>query len=127
MGNATSGPKRKPNQKNRELDVYYSTFLKDLASHKSDVSQYLDTMLYHKKRRSTNLDQMPKKIVKLSRRQKKRLKNENSHLKSCVLSETKNTRGSFNAIERTDLFYCANNINTKRDKLVLRLPKERMY
>lgn len=118
--------KRKPKQTKRDLNKYYSTFLKDIASHKSDLSQYLDTLLYHKKRRLANQDhhQQPNKIVKLSQRQKKRLKNEEHRLPN----RKKNTCGPVTTtIERVDLFYCPNSINQKTDKPSMRLPKERMY
>jgi LPS O-antigen subunit length determinant protein (WzzB/FepE family) len=111
----------KPKQRNVELNKYYSTFLKDLASHKSDLSRHLDTILYRKKRHLIDHNEQPNKVRKLSRRQKKRLKNQENH----PATRKKDTRSQTTVIERTDLFYCANSLNSEKDKLSLRLPKER--
>lgn len=121
LKNVTLEP-RKRKRSQTTVDQYKSTFLFDIASHSNDIPRYLDSMLFTKKRRKpTGCDEQPNKIQKLSRRQKKKLK-QTSASKITAASKTKSRVA---VIDRSQLFYCANSINPQTNKVVMALPKDR--
>jgi hypothetical protein len=115
----------KPQKRKRlqtTVDQYKSTFLFDIASHNNDIPRYLDSLLFTKKRRkSTGCNEQPNKIQKLSRRQKKKLKQANAS----KIAATPKTKSQVEVIDKSQLFYCANSINPQTNKVVMTLPKDR--
>ncbi|CEP16829.1 hypothetical protein [Parasitella parasitica] len=118
LRNVTLEPKKHKKSPD-SVDQYMSTFLFDIASHHKDLPRYLDSLLLSKKRRKpTGCSDQPNKVQKLSRRQKKKLK----HANTAVVSKSK---GRIIAIDRSQLFYCQNNINPS-GHVVMKLPKDHM-
>ncbi|KAG2215923.1 hypothetical protein INT46_004179 [Mucor plumbeus] len=116
----------KPQKRKRlqtTVDQYKSTFLFDIASHNNDIPRYLDSLLFTKKRRkSTGCNEQPNKIQKLSRRQKKKLKQANAS----KIAATPKTKSQVEVIDKSQLFYCANSINPQTNKVVMTLPKDHL-
>lgn len=115
----------KPQKRKRSqttVDQYKSTFLFDIASHSNDIPRYLDSLLFTKKRRkSIRCTEQPNKIQKISRRQKKKLKQASAS----KVAATPKTKSRIDVIDRSQLFYCANSINPQTNKVVMALPKDR--
>ncbi|KAL9548553.1 hypothetical protein MBANPS3_005623 [Mucor bainieri] len=103
------------------VDQYASTFLFDIASNYKDIPRYLDTLLFAKKRRKpATSNQHPNKAQKLSRRQKKKLRQANNSTMTTAHEPSKRVV----AIDRSQLFYCANNADTSTGNAMMKLPND---
>ncbi|KAF1800415.1 hypothetical protein FB192DRAFT_1116188 [Mucor lusitanicus] len=102
------------------VDQYMSTFLFDIASNYKDIPRYLDSLLFSKKRRKSATDNPhPNKVQKLSRRQKKKLKQASTATTPTAHQPSKRVV----TIDRSQLFYCTNNVDTSADNFMMKLPK----
>ncbi|OBZ91371.1 Telomerase reverse transcriptase [Choanephora cucurbitarum] len=106
---ARERPTKRRKHKMGQFNVYFSTFLSDIGSNASQISRFLDTLLYSKKRSAS---------PPLSRRQRKRLKLRND---TETLSSPKTEAPSIGLF---DMFYCANRVDPNRNKVILSLPKD---
>lgn len=98
------------------VDQYMSTFLFDIASNYKNIPRYLDTLLFSKKRRKSALtNQHPNKAQKLSRRQKKKLKQADT----TPIAQQPSNR--IVTIDRSQLFYCT---GTLTGNAMMSLPKD---
>ncbi|GAN08799.1 conserved hypothetical protein [Mucor ambiguus] len=103
------------------VDQYMSTFLFDIASNYRDIPRYLDTLLFPKKRRkSATSNCHPNKVQKLSRRQKRKLKQASTSTMTTAYQPSK----PVTAIDRSRLFYCTSNADTSTGNAMMNLPKD---
>ncbi|KAK4512822.1 Fe2OG dioxygenase domain-containing protein [Mucor velutinosus] len=102
------------------VDQYMSTFLFDIASNYKNIPKYLDTLLFSKKRRKSASDnQHTNKAQKLSRRQKKKLKQANTSTMTTAHQPSKRAV----AIDRSQLFYSTKNADLSTSNAMMNLPK----
>ncbi|CAO0803249.1 unnamed protein product [Mucor circinelloides] len=101
------------------VDQYMSTFLFDIASNYKDIPRYLDSLLLSEKRKKqTVCNEQPNKAQKLSRRQKKKLKQA-----STTTMSTHKPSSQIVTIDRAQLFYCSNVVDSSTGNGTMNLPK----
>lgn len=103
------------------VDQYMSTFLFDIASNYKDIPKYLDSLLLSKKRKKqTVCNEQPNKAQKLSRRQKKKLKQASTD----TTMSTHKPSSQIVTIDRAQLFYCSNVVDSSTGNGTMNLPKD---